>query len=209
MENTTDKIRAAVLAGLNQKETEAMLGHTLSEDEVNEYIKTKAQLKVKTALDKQKAAQQPQQKTTSLVSVGITNSLKPKLPALKDRYTREQIESCIETHYGIVTRICNELDCTYSQFYKAVKDMDLQTVLADSKKNLVSLAEHTLLEALQSVDEKTRVDVAKYTLSRLGKDYGWSDNSNVQVAVNVDAEQKKAQILAVFGINKQEGDSNA
>ena len=84
--------------------------------------------------------------------------------------------------------------------------MELQNVLADSKKNLVSLAEQTLLEALKSVDEKTRVDVAKYTLSRLGKDYGWSDNSNVQVAVNVDAEQKKAQILAVFGISQDKKD---
>lgn len=51
-------------------------------------------------------------------------------------------------------------------------------MLTDAKKNLVSLAEQTLFEALSSSDEKTRVDVAKYTLSRLGKDYGWSDNSN-------------------------------
>lgn len=70
----------------------------------------------------------------------------------------------------------------------------------------MSLAEQTLFEALQSSDEKTRVDVAKYTLSRLGKECGWSDNPNFQVAVNVDAEQKKAQIFAVFGINKDKKD---
>lgn len=64
------------------------------------------------AVDKKKEEQQA--KPQALLQVGITNSLKPKLPALKDRYTREQIESCIETHYGVVTRICNELDCTYS-----------------------------------------------------------------------------------------------
>lgn len=200
-----NKIRTAAASGLTKAETEALVGHQLSDEEMTQFNKTKAALKLQAAVDKKKE----EKKMLPTPTAGVTNALKPKLPPLKDRYTREQIESCIETHYGVVTRICNELDCTYSQFYKAVKDMDLQTVLAESKKNLVSLAEHTLLEALQSVDEKTRVDVAKYTLSRLGKDYGWSDSNNVQVAVNVDAEQKKAQILAVFGINKQEGDSNA
>lgn len=201
-----NKIRTAAASGLTKAETEALVGHQLSDEEMTQFNKTKAALKLQAAVDKKKEEQQAKPQT--LLQVGITNSLKPKLPALKDRYTKEQIETCIEAHYGVVTRICNELDCTYSQFYKAVKDMDLQTVLADSKKNLVSLAEHTLLEALQSVDEKTRVDVAKYTLSRLGKDYGWSDNNNVQVAVNVDAEQKKAQILAVFGINQDTKDDN-
>lgn len=54
------------------------------------------------------------------------------------------------------------------------------------------------------------MDVAKYTLSRLGKECGWSADPNLQVAVNVDAEQKKAQIFAVFGISrdgKDDGDA--
>lgn len=206
MTETLQQIKAAVMNGLTRPEIEGLLGRKLEEDEVQEFNKTKALLKLKERqeeIDKQASGQQ----STQLVSVGITPNLKPKLPPLKDRYTKEQIETCIEKHYGVVTRICNELDCTYSQFYKAVKSFGLDQMLADAKKNLVSLAEQTLFEALSSSDEKTRVDVAKYTLSRLGKDYGWSDNSNFQVAVNVDAEQKKAQILAVFGINTNEPSS--
>lgn len=198
MENIIDKIRGAVLAGLSQKETEAMLGHTLSEDEANEYIKTKAQLKVKNAMDKQKASQQPQQKTTSLFSFGITNNLQPKLPPLKDRYTKEQIKTCIEKHYGVVTRICNELDCTYAQFYKTIKQLGLQEDLTEAKKNLVSLAEKTLLEALASVDEKTRVDVAKYILKTQGKVFGWNEGPQIAQQINVQGE---VSIKEIFGID--------
>ena len=198
MENIIDKIRGAVLAGLSQKETEAMLGHTLSEDEANEYVKTKAQIKVKNAMDKQKASQQPQKKTTSQISFGITNNLTPKLPPLEKRYTKKQIQECIEKHYGVVTRICNELDCTYTQFYKAIKQLNLQEYLTDAKKNLVSLAENTLLEALASVDEKTRVDVAKYILKTQGKVFGWNDGPQIAQQINVQGE---VSIKEIFGIN--------
>ena len=204
MSETLPQIRAAVMNGLSRPEIEGLLSRKLEPDEVMEFNKTKAVLKLREA-DKAKQEEQ-QEKPQTILEVGITPNLKPKLPPLKDRYTKEQIEMCIEKHYGVVTRICNELDCTYSQFYKAVKSFGLDQTLVDAKKNLVSLAEQTLFEALQSSDEKTRVDVAKYTLSRLGKDCGWSDNSNFQVAVNVDAQQKKAQILAVFGITQDKKD---
>ena len=146
MNEDLDKIKGAVAAGLSQKEAEALLGRALTEDEANEFVKIKAQFKIKAAIDKQKPASR--QPALQLVSAGITPNLKPKLPPLKDRYTKEQIETCIEKHYGVVTRICNELDCTYSQFYKAVKSFGLDQMLADAKKNLVSLAEQTLFEAL-------------------------------------------------------------
>lgn len=60
--------------------------------------------------DKQKQEEKKLQAPTS----GVTNALKPKLPAVKDRYTKEQVEDCIERHLGIVTSICNDLDCTYT-----------------------------------------------------------------------------------------------
>lgn len=123
MNEDLDKIKGAVAAGLSQKETEALLGRALSEDEANEFVKIKAQFKIKAAIDKQKPASR--QPALQPVSAGITPNLKPKLPPLKDRYTKEQIETCIEKHYGVVTRICNELDCTYSQFYKAVRSFGL------------------------------------------------------------------------------------
>ena len=123
MDENLDKIKGAVAAGLSQKETEALLGRALTEDEANEFVKIKAQFKIKAAIDKQKPASR--QPAFQPVDAGITPNLKPKLPPLKDRCTKEQIETCIEKHYGVVTRICNELDCTYSQFYKAVRSFGL------------------------------------------------------------------------------------
>lgn len=63
---------------------------------------------------KQEAAAKKQPAALPPASAGITNKLQPKLPPLDKRYTREQLEDCIERQYGIVTAICNELDCTYS-----------------------------------------------------------------------------------------------
>lgn len=52
MNENLDKIKGAVAAGLSQKETEALLGRPLSEEEANEFVKIKAQFKIKTARDK-------------------------------------------------------------------------------------------------------------------------------------------------------------
>ena len=37
---------------------------------------------------------------------------KAVLPSLEKRYTKEEVEKVIEENYGIVTLICNLLDCT-------------------------------------------------------------------------------------------------
>ena len=197
MTETLQQIKAAVMNGLTRPEIEGLLGRKLEEDEVQEFNKTKALLKLKERqeeIDKQASGQQ----STQLVSAGITNNLQPKLPPLKDRYTKEQIKTCIEAHYGVVTRICNELDCTYSQFYKTIKQLGLQEDLAEAKKNLVSLAEKTLLEALASVDEKTRVDVAKYILKTQGKAFGWNEGPQIAQQINVQGE---VSIKEIFGID--------
>lgn len=105
-----DKVRAAAATGLTKAEVAALLGRTLSQEEATEFDKTKALVKLKA---KQEAAKK-QPATLPAANVGITNKLQPKLPPLDQRYTREQLAECIERQYGIVTAICNELDCTYS-----------------------------------------------------------------------------------------------
>ena len=209
MSEELDKVRAAAASGLTKTEVSALLGRTLSQEEATEFDKTKALVKLKA---KQEAAAKKPLATLPIASVGITNKLQPKLPPLDQRYTKEQLEECIERQYGIVTAICNELDCTYSQFYKAVKHLGLQDKLSAAKKNIVSMAEQVILGALASPDEKTRIDAAKYTLSRVGKDQGWGDTPFAAVQVEVSPTEKAAQIRAVFGIppkiSDQEGQDN-
>lgn len=118
---------------------------------------------------------------------------------MKDRYTKEQLEECIDRHLGVVTSICNDLDCTYSQFYKAVKHYGLDGKIAEARKAIVAEAEGALMEALRSRDERLRLDAAKYTLSRLGKDAGWGDVP-MAVAVEVSKDEKAQAIRAIFGL---------
>ena len=193
MLDTIPQIRAAVMNGLSRPEIEGLLDRKLVEEEVREFNKTKAVIKLRD-IDKNKQ----NQASKSTLQVGITNNLTPKLPPLEKRYTKKQIQECIEKHYGVVTRICNELDCTYTQFYKTIKQLNLQKDLAEAKKNLVSLAENTLLEALASVDEKTRVDVAKYILKTQGKLFGWNEGPQIAQQINVQGE---VSIKEIFGIN--------
>ena len=209
MSEELDKVRVAAASGLTKTEMSALLGRTLSQEEATEFDKTKALVKLKA---KQEEAAKKQPTALPAAGAGISNKMQPKLPPLDQRYSREQLEECIERQYGIVTAICNELDCTYSQFYKAVKKLQLQTELAAAKKNLCSMAEQVILNALASPDEKTRIDAAKYTLSRVGKDLGWGDAPFAAVQVEVSPTEKAAQIRAVFGIppksSDQEGQGN-
>lgn len=54
------------------------------------------------------------------------------------------------------------------------------------------MAEQVILGALASPDEKTRIDAAKYTLSRIGKDQGWGDTPFTAVQVEVSPTEKAA-----------------
>lgn len=129
----------------------------------------------------------------------VQPGLKPVLPPVAQRYTEDQLKDKIEKHFGIVTSICNELDCTFSQFYRAVKHYKLESWLQESKKNLISMAEAKVLEALDNPRES--LDAAKFILTHLGKNDGWSHDPNVAVAVQVSPGDKEAQIKAIFGIS--------
>ena len=76
---------------------------------------------------------------------GFKNKLKPVLPPVYERFTKEELQNIIEENYGVVTVLCNILDCTYSQFYKAIEHYKLRDCLAESKTRLVSLAENAIL----------------------------------------------------------------
>ena len=45
---------------------------------------------------------------------GIGNGMKPKLPPLWKRFTKQEFADIVEKHLGIITVCCNVLDCTYS-----------------------------------------------------------------------------------------------
>ena len=134
---------------------------------------------------------------TKLPKIFNKNSV---LPAVYKRYTKEEVEKVIEDNYGIVTIICNLLDCTAKQFYKAVDKYGLRDELKEAKNNLVSVAEKAILDCLRSENENIKLKSAEITLKSLGKDT-WSQNPQVQIQQNiVSDEEKKIEIKNIFGI---------
>ena len=125
---------------------------------------------------------------------------KAVLPSLEKRYTKEEVEKVIEENYGILTIICDLLDCTAKQFYNAVDKWELRDSLKDAKNNLVSVAEKAILDCLRSENENIKLKSAEITLKSLGKDT-WSQSPQVQITQNVVSdEEKKIEIKNIFGI---------
>lgn len=127
------------------------------------------------------------------------NNLKYVTPPVYQRYTKEELEEIIEKYYGITTIICGIVDCTYKQLYKAIDYYDLREYLADSKKQLVGMAEKAILECLASQNEQVKLRAAETTLKSLGKADGWNfDNTTIQQNINI--TDKETEIKNIFGI---------
>ena len=129
----------------------------------------------------------------------MKNGLKPVTPPVYKRFTKEELQTIIEYNYGIVTILCNVLDCTYSQFYKALDYYNLRDFLAESKKRLVGLAEKAILDCLSSQNEQIKLKAAETTLKSLGKNDGWRfDTAQINQQINI--SDKDTDIKTIFGI---------
>ena len=130
---------------------------------------------------------------------GFKNNLNIVTPPVYQRYTKEELEEIIEKYYGITTIICGIVDCTYKQLYKAIDYYDLREYLADSKKQLVGMAEKAIVECLASQNEQVKLRAAETTLKSLGKADGWNfDGTTINQQINV--SEKSTEIKNIFGI---------
>jgi hypothetical protein len=96
---------------------------------------------------------------------------KKKNPKSMSQLTnKEELRELIYKHHGIITLVCCELDCSFTQFYRAVHKWELDDDLKKAKEAFVSAAEATLYEALSSKSEGTRLKAAdtilKYNIPR-------------------------------------------
>ena len=130
----------------------------------------------------------------------MKNGLKPVLPAVHKRFSKEELQQIIEQNYGIVTICAAQIDCTYNQFYKALDHYNLRECLANAKKNLVGLAESAILDCLKSENANIKLRAAQTTLQSLGKTEGWSfDTTQINQQINV--VDKDTDIKNIFGIS--------
>ena len=127
----------------------------------------------------------------------------PKLPPLWKRMTKQEFADVVEKHMGIVTVCCNVLDCTYSQFWQTASHWDLRDFVREQKAALVSKAEQTIAEKLDSHIDNVALKAAEIVLkSQAAREQGWGTQPQVQVntAVVLTEEQKAQKLKDIFGI---------
>lgn len=108
---------------------------------------------------------------------------------------KESLKELIWKNHGIVTLVCCELNCSYTQFYRAVHKWELDDELKRAKQAFVSAAEATLFEALNSKSEGTRLKAAdtilKYSTPRSGQE------------ITIKSGDNETTIKQIFGIEEQ------
>lgn len=132
----------------------------------------------------------------------MNNKAVRKLSMLEKRYTNEEIEQTILKMHGVVTYICSALDCTYRQFEEYLgRNIEMKDVLNKAKESLIDYAEHTLIDCLNSDDEKIKLNAAEFVLKGPGKKRGWSQNEiSLLQSAELDEEGKIKKIKTIFGM---------
>ena len=121
-----------------------------------------------------------------------------KLPLAK-RYKKDEVVLAIGRNKGLKSAVCRELDCTMAQLNHYVNiHSELKPLIAEAKREIVSLAEETVLANLHSPNPQIAQRAAEFILKTLGKEE-YSSEPNVQVNVLSDGDAK-IQIQQIFGI---------
>lgn len=99
--------------------------------------------------------------------------------------------------HGIITLVCCELNCSYVQFYRALKKFGLEEELKKAKEAFLSVAEATLFESLGSKSEGNRLKAASEVLKYC------APHPQQEITVKTgDDGQKEIQIRQIFGIDQ-------
>lgn len=110
--------------------------------------------------------------------------------------TKQQLEEAIDSFNGMTYDICLHFDCTPRQLYVKIDKFGLRDHMQQARKNLVAQAESVVGKALNSENEKLRVDTARFILERLGREEGWGQNP--QIVQKIDTTD--GSIKQIFGI---------
>ena len=135
-----------------------------------------------------------------------SNLLQPirqaSLPALWHRLTKDDLEKELFDCKGIVTLICNKLDCSYKQLYNALDHYGLRDSLKQAKEMMLGQAEEVVVKSLQSDNEAIALKAAETVLkSRFAMEQGWGSGPQVNIAQQIVSDSDKAlQIRNIFGI---------
>ena len=138
--------------------------------------------------------------TTKQTAENTEPTTKPttKLPLAK-RYKKDEIVLAIGRNMGLKSAVCRELDCTMAQLNHYVNiHSELKPLFAEAKKEIVSLADETVLSNLHSHNPKIAQRAAEFILKTLGRET-YAVDPTTQITVKSDGDTQ-IQIQQLFGI---------
>lgn len=100
--------------------------------------------------------------------------------------TKDFLKVEIERCYGNVTQIARANSIARATIYKYIEEYNLNQDLADARQVIVDIAEFKLIGMLENelIEPSVRAGVAKYILSTLGKDKGWTQKQLIDSKVD-------------------------
>lgn len=128
----------------------------------------------------------------------LTTKPTTKLPLAK-RYKKDEIVLAIGRNKGLKSAVCRELDCTMAQLNHYVNiHSELKPLFAEAKREIVSLAEETLLANLKSDNPQVSQRAAEFILKTLGRET-YAVDPTTQITVKSDGDTQ-IQIQQLFGL---------
>ena len=201
MDDNIKKIQAAVANGLNKNETEALIGHKLDEQEVAEFNRTKALLKLQAK--KEKVDAQKRKKANQDTAINTRSEVLK--PSVASRYTEDEVLAVVDRTHGLTSSICAALDCSNQQWQVYLRTRpNIKAAQLEARQGMLDLAEKRLLENLNSDDDQLAQRAVEFILKHLGASRGWNDLHPLQ-QINVDRDGT-VTIQQIFGIGESDGE---
>ena len=128
------------------------------------------------------------------------------LPAIKKRYSYDQVADVIQKSEGVRTTICKVLDCSQTQLRNYLEEHpELKQVMLDAREQILDLAESVIRENLtQTENPDLRQKAAEFTLKTIGRHRGWAigDYPAMQVNVSKTGDDIRVQLNTLFGMSE-------
>ena len=128
------------------------------------------------------------------------------LPAIKKRYSYDEVVDVIQKSEGVRTTICKVLDCSQTQLRNYLEEHpELKQVMLDAREQIIDLAESVIRENLtQTENPDLRQKAAEFTLKSIGRHRGWAigDYPAMQVNVSKTGDDIRVQLNTLFGMSE-------
>lgn len=117
---------------------------------------------------------------------------------------KQRFKQAIWQSFGNVSALAKLLEVNYTSLRCYLSDHpELAEEMKQAREVLVDQAEEYVLKCLNdtTLDDKVKIDLAKFILKSQGKARGWNDSPTIAQQINVTGE---VDLQSIFGISKEQ-----